>query len=105
FAHPDGDHLTLLNAYHAYKGAERAGEDMKKWCHEHFLSYRHLTSADNVRAQLKRIMETHNIELVSTPFENKEYYVNIRRALLAGFFMQVAMRESGSNPNSKVYKT
>ncbi|KAL2160298.1 hypothetical protein VTH06DRAFT_1471 [Thermothelomyces fergusii] len=103
FAHPDGDHLTLLNAYHAYKGAERAGEDMKKWCHEHFLSYRHLSSADNVRAQLKRIMETHNIQLISTPFEDKNYYVNIRRALLAGFFMQVAMRESGGN--SKVYKT
>ena len=102
FAHPDGDHLTLLNAYHAYKGAEQQGDDVKKWCHEHFLSYRHLSSADNVRAQLKRIMETHDIQLVSTPFQDKEYYVNIRRALLAGFFMQVAMRESS---NSKVYKT
>ncbi|KAK4205703.1 P-loop containing nucleoside triphosphate hydrolase protein [Triangularia verruculosa] len=102
FAHPDGDHLTLLNAYHAYKGAEQNGEDVKKWCHEHFLSYRHLSSADNVRAQLKRIMETNEIELVSTPFNNKEYYTNIRRALLAGFFMQVAMKESS---NSKIYKT
>ncbi|KAK4465983.1 P-loop containing nucleoside triphosphate hydrolase protein [Cladorrhinum samala] len=102
FAHPDGDHLTLLNAYHAYKGAEQNGEDVKKWCHEHFLSYRHLSSADNVRAQLKRIMEVNEIELISTPFQDKDYYVNIRRALLAGFFMQVAMRESS---NSKVYKT
>lgn len=102
FAHPDGDHLTLLNAYHAYKGAEQNGEDVKKWCHEHFLSYRHLSSADNVRAQLKRIMETNEIELISTPFQNKDYYINIRRALLAGFFMQVAMRESS---NSKIYKT
>ncbi|KAK4190325.1 putative Pre-mRNA-splicing factor ATP-dependent RNA helicase PRP43 [Podospora australis] len=102
FAHPDGDHLTLLNAYHAYKGAEQSGEDTKRWCHEHFLSFRHLQSADNVRAQLKRIMETHDIELVSTPFQNKDYYTNIRRALVAGFFMQVAMRESS---NSKVYKT
>ena len=24
FAHIDGDHLTLLNAYHAYKQSERA---------------------------------------------------------------------------------
>ncbi|KAK4226997.1 putative Pre-mRNA-splicing factor ATP-dependent RNA helicase PRP43 [Podospora fimiseda] len=102
FAHPDGDHLTLLNAYHAYKGAEQNGEDVKNWCHEHFLSFRHLSSADNVRAQLKRIMEVNEIELISTPFQNKDYYTNIRRALLAGFFMQVAMRESS---NSKVYKT
>lgn len=102
FAHPDGDHLTLLNAYHAFKGAEQSERDVKTWCHEHFLSFRHLSSADNVRSQLRRIMETHDIELVSTPFSDKNYYTNIRRALLAGFFMQVAMRESS---NSKVYKT
>lgn len=102
FAHPDGDHLTLLNAYHAFKGAENQGQDAKKWCHEHFLSYRHLTSADNVRKQLLNIMSTHGLELMSTPFSDKNYYVNIRRALLTGFFMQVAMRES---TNSKVYKT
>ncbi|KAK0634658.1 P-loop containing nucleoside triphosphate hydrolase protein [Bombardia bombarda] len=102
FAHPDGDHLTLLNAYHAFKGAEQSGGDPKQWCHEHFLSFRHLSSADNVRAQLKRIMETHDIELISTSFQDKNYYTNIRRALLAGFFMQVAMRESSNN---KVYKT
>ncbi|KAB5582364.1 P-loop containing nucleoside triphosphate hydrolase protein [Coniochaeta sp. 2T2.1] len=102
FAHPDGDHLTLLNAYHAFKGAENSGQDPKKWCHEHFLSYRHLQSADNVRKQLLNIMESHGLELMSTPFNDKNYYVNIRRALLAGFFMQVAMRES---TNSKVYKT
>ncbi|CRK37483.1 hypothetical protein BN1708_001504 [Verticillium longisporum] len=58
-------------------------------------------SADNVRAQLKRIMETHEVELMSTPFEDKNYYNNIRRAMLAGFFMQVAFRES----SGKVYRT
>ncbi|EOO03658.1 putative pre-mrna splicing factor atp-dependent rna helicase prp43 protein [Phaeoacremonium minimum UCRPA7] len=101
FAHPEGDHLTLLNAYHAFKGKMTQGEDMKKWCHEHFLSQRHLTTADDVRSQLKRIMETHGVELISTPFEDKNYYTNIRRALLAGFFMQVAMKEA----NGKTYRT
>ncbi|KAK2735394.1 pre-mRNA splicing factor ATP-dependent RNA helicase prp43 [Colletotrichum kahawae] len=102
FSHPEGDHLTLLNAYHAFKGQSNVvGSDPKKWCHEHFLSFRHLSSADNVRAQLKRIMETHGLELVSTPFEDKNYYTNIRRALLSGFFMQVAMKES----SGKVYRT
>ncbi|KAL0941156.1 pre-mRNA splicing factor ATP-dependent RNA helicase prp43 [Colletotrichum truncatum] len=102
FSHPEGDHLTLLNAYHAFKGqANVPGSDAKKWCHEHFLSFRHLSSADNVRSQLKRIMEKHDLELVSTPFEDKNYYTNIRRALLSGFFMQVAMKES----SGKVYRT
>jgi pre-mRNA-splicing factor ATP-dependent RNA helicase DHX15/PRP43 len=102
FSHPDGDHLTLLNAYHAFKGQSTSNPNAaKQWCHEHFLSFRHLSSADNVRAQLKRIMETHGLELVSTPFEDKNYYTNIRRALLAGFFMQVAMKET----SGKVYRT
>lgn len=100
FAHPDGDHLTLLNLYHAFKGEQNKGTDMKAWCHEHFCSLRHLTSADHVRAQLKRIMETHGIELMSTDFNDKNYYTNIRRALVAGFFMQVAMKDT-----SKSYTT
>ena len=101
FAHPDGDHLTMLNVYHAFKGPE-AQADPKGWCHKHFLSLRALQSADNVRTQLKRIMETHEIELVSTPFEDKNYYSNIRRALVAGFFMQVAKREGNGG---KTYVT
>ena len=36
---------------------------------------------------------THEIELMSTPFEDKKYYENIRKALVSGFFMQVAKRE------------
>lgn len=93
FAHPDGDHLTLLNVYHAFKGPE-AQENPKQWCHDHFLSLRSLQSADNVRMQLLRIMERQELEMVSTPFEDKKYYENIRRALCAGFFMQIAKKDS-----------
>jgi len=100
FAHPDGDHLTLLNVYHAFKGAE-AQANPRQWCHDHFLSLRSLQSADNVRLQLKRIMEREELELMSTPFEDKKYYENIRRALVSGFFMQVAKKEA----NGKTYTT
>ena len=100
FAHPDGDHLTMLNVYHAFKGPQAQG-DTKKWCYDHFLSLRALQSADNVRMQLKRIMEREELELVSAPFGDKNYYNNIRRALVAGFFMQVAKKEA----SGKTYKT
>ena len=46
-------------------------------------------------------MERSEIELVSTPFEDKKYYENIRRALVSGFFMQVAKREG----SGKTYTT
>lgn len=100
FAHQDGDHLTMLNVYHAFK-SPAAQENPKQWCHDHFLSYRALQQADNVRLQLKRIMEREEVELISTPFEDKKYYENIRRALVAGFFMQVAKRDS----SGKTYVT
>jgi pre-mRNA-splicing factor ATP-dependent RNA helicase DHX15/PRP43 len=100
FAHPDGDHLTLLNVYHAFKSPD-AQENPKQWCHDHFLSYRALQQADDVRLQLCRIMEREELELMSTPFEDKSYYTNIRRALVSGFFMQVAKRES----SGKTYTT
>ena len=50
FAHADGDHLTLLNAYHAYKESGSS----KDWCFDNFLNYRTLQSADAVRQQLER---------------------------------------------------
>lgn len=99
FAHPEGDHLTMLNVYHAFK-TPTAQENPKQWCYDHFLSLRSLQSADNVRLQLQRLCEVHEIELVSTKFEDKNYYTNIRRALVAGFFMQVAKKE-----NNKTYVT
>ncbi|KAH0607672.1 uncharacterized protein H6S33_002706 [Morchella sextelata] len=100
FAHPDGDHLTMLNVYHAFKSTE-AQENPSDWCYNHFLSLRSLQSADNVRSQLAKIMERNELELVSTPFEDKNYYTNIRRALVSGFFMQVAKKTA----NGKQYVT
>jgi pre-mRNA-splicing factor ATP-dependent RNA helicase DHX15/PRP43 len=100
FAHQDGDHLSLLNVYHAFKSPQ-AQLNLKQWCHDHFLSLRALQSADNVRLQLKTIMERLELELLSTPFEDKKYYENIRRALVSGFFMQVAKKE----PTGKTYTT
>lgn len=91
FAHPDGDHLTMLNVYHAFKTPE-AHASPSQWCYDHFLSLRSLQSADNVRNQLQRIMERNGLEITSTPFEDKNYYNNIRKAMVAGFFMQVAKK-------------
>ncbi|KAK9352125.1 P-loop containing nucleoside triphosphate hydrolase protein [Lipomyces doorenjongii] len=93
FRHVDGDHLTLLNVYHAFKSPE-AQYNPAQWCYDHFLSLRSLQSADNVRLQLKRIMEKNDLDLISTPFEDPNYYTNVRRALTSGFFMQVAKKSS-----------
>ena len=89
FAHADGDHLTLLNAFHAWK---QNGED-SNWAWDNFLNQRSLKSADSVRNQLVRICQRLGVNLVSTDFRDKAYYPNIRKALLAGFFSQVGHLE------------
>uniref|UniRef100_A0A2N9IM34 RNA helicase n=1 Tax=Fagus sylvatica TaxID=28930 RepID=A0A2N9IM34_FAGSY len=89
FGHIDGDHLTLLNVYHAYK---QNNEDTS-WCYENFVNHRALKAADNVRQQLVRIMARFNLKLCSTDFNSRDYYINIRKAMLAGYFMQVAHLE------------
>ncbi|KAI3487489.1 hypothetical protein L1887_48593 [Cichorium endivia] len=102
FAHPDGDHLTLLNVYHAYKTNCRDNKTAADWCWQNYLSHRALMQADNVRSQLQRLMERHNLDLVSTSFEDKRYYTNIQMAIACGFFMQVAHRAGG---NKKAFQT
>ncbi|CAL9230322.1 unnamed protein product [Arabidopsis halleri] len=89
FAHIDGDHLTLLNVFHAFLQNNQDSD----WCYEKFINYRAMKSAVSVREQLVRIMSRFQIKLCSPGFNSRDYYVNIRKALLAGYFMQVAHLE------------
>lgn len=52
-----------------------------------------MKQADEVRNQLSRIMDRLSIPRNSTDFSSKDYYINIRKALLNGYFMQVAHLE------------
>ncbi|KAK9747585.1 hypothetical protein RND81_02G001800 [Saponaria officinalis] len=89
FGHIDGDHLTLLNVYHAFK----QNQEDTNWCYENFINFRAMKSAENVRMQLERIMVRFNLKCCSTNFNSRDYYINIRKAMLAGYFMQVAHLE------------
>ncbi|CAE8584844.1 unnamed protein product [Polarella glacialis] len=97
FAHLDGDHLTLLNVFHAYKQYTTEGADPAQFCYDNYINARSMKSAESVREQLKRTMERLNLPMVSTDFRDKEYYPNIRRCLVAGFFMQVAHLEKSGH--------
>ncbi|KAF5931464.1 hypothetical protein HYC85_032337 [Camellia sinensis] len=70
------------------------------WCYENFINHRALKSADNARQQLAWIMvRAVRIDADQCGFSRSggflhspslDYYINIRKAMLAGFFMQVA---------------
>ncbi|GJE93624.1 ATP-dependent RNA helicase [Phanerochaete sordida] len=92
FTVPDGDHLTLLNVFNNYQ--RNKGD--RQWPWNNYLSARALMQAENVRAQLERTMERYEVALVSTQDERK-LYTNVRKALVCGYFMQVAHREGEKN--------
>ncbi|CAN3374492.1 hypothetical protein DIURU_004722 [Diutina rugosa] len=96
FAHPDGDHLTFINVYYEFDQGEAQQVGQHQWCRDNFLNYRSLQSARNVRQQLRRLMERYDLELNSIPFDDPNYSSSIRQALVAGMFMQVAKKKSGS---------
>jgi pre-mRNA-splicing factor ATP-dependent RNA helicase DHX15/PRP43 len=69
-----------------------ADQHDKNWTWQNYLSARALAQADNVRSQLLRTMERFDIDLVSTS-DQRSFYTNIQKALVCGFFMQVAHKE------------
>ena len=93
FSHIDGDHLTLLNVYHAWL---KNGKD-QRWAYDMYINQRSMTSAESVRTQLERIMKRLKLPLVSPNFDGADYYESIKKCMLAGFFMHVAhLEKSGS---------
>ena len=86
FAHPDGDHATLLNAYYSFV---EAGSN-RDWAYENFINFRSITSAVHVRNQLERILDRLEVPRSSMDYSDPDYSRNIRRCLSAGGFMQVA---------------
>ncbi len=97
FAHADGDHLTLLNAYSAYAALPKG--DKKQWCWDNFINERSMQSAENVRKQLTGIMNKLQLPLVTTDRRgNGSFdYANVRLALTSGMFMQVAYKQKQGN--------
>lgn len=82
--------MVLLRKRFSHNGP--ADKHDKNWAWTNYLSLRALQQADNVRAQLQRNMERFDIELVSLS-DQKKLFVNIRQALVCGFFMQIAHKE------------
>ncbi|XP_054937056.1 putative pre-mRNA-splicing factor ATP-dependent RNA helicase DHX32 isoform X2 [Physeter macrocephalus] len=99
FLHPEGDHFTLTNIYKAYQDMALNSSSehcVEKWCHDHFLNCSALRMADVIRAELLEIIKRIELPYTEPAFGSKENTVNIRKALLSGYFMQIARDVDGS---------
>ncbi|CEP21485.1 K12820 pre-mRNA-splicing factor ATP-dependent RNA helicase DHX15/PRP43 [Cyberlindnera jadinii] len=92
FADQSGDFVTLLNVFDEFLRVKTEEGGLQKWCRDNFVSYRTLNQAVNIRKQLVRLMENFDIPLISTSQDESKFNRRITRALLGGFFMQVAIK-------------
>lgn len=86
FYQPEGDHLTLLAVYEAWKHNKFSNP----WCYENFLHARSLRRAQDVRKQILQIMDRHKLDLMSAG----KNYNKVRKALVSGFFHHAAKKDA-----------
>ncbi|XP_047458334.1 putative pre-mRNA-splicing factor ATP-dependent RNA helicase DHX32 isoform X2 [Mugil cephalus] len=97
FQHPEGDHFTLINIYKAFKQCQQDARcNVEKWCQDLYLNHAALLMADALRAELTDTLKRIELPISVPAFGSRTNTVNIKRALLAGFFMQVARDVDGS---------
>ncbi|XP_067996295.1 putative pre-mRNA-splicing factor ATP-dependent RNA helicase DHX32 isoform X2 [Melanerpes formicivorus] len=100
FSHPAGDHFTLINIFNAFKEATANSANQyysnEKWCRHYFLSCSALKMAEIIRAELVEIMKRIELPVSEPHFGSKENTLNIKKALLSGYFMHIARDVDGS---------
>ncbi|KAL7372458.1 hypothetical protein ABVT39_016929 [Epinephelus coioides] len=97
FQHPEGDHFTLINIYNAFKQSQREQYfTAEKWCQDYFLDHSALKRAEAIRSELTDTLNRIELPISEPSFGTKTNTHNIKRALLAGFFMQIARDVDGS---------
>ncbi|KAF0682799.1 Aste57867_25098 [Aphanomyces stellatus] len=85
FHQPEGDQLTLLAVYDAWKHSKFSNP----WCYENFIQARAIRRAQDVRKQLLSILDRFKMEVVSAG----KNYNKIRRAIVSGYFANTAKKD------------
>uniref|UniRef100_A0A7M4ES25 Putative pre-mRNA-splicing factor ATP-dependent RNA helicase DHX32 n=1 Tax=Crocodylus porosus TaxID=8502 RepID=A0A7M4ES25_CROPO len=70
--------------------------DVEKWCRDYFLNCSALRMAEVIRAELADIIKCIELPISKPDFGSKENILNIKKALLSGYFMQIARDVDGS---------
>ena len=85
FHQSEGDHLTLLCVYNAWKNNNFSST----WCFENFFQQRSLKRAQDIRKQMLGIMDRHKLDVLSCGKNT----VKVQKAICSGFFRNVAKRD------------
>lgn len=108
FSVMEGDFLTLLNIFNSFILNEKS----ESWCNEHYLNYRSLSRAAEIRNLLKKYLEYYNIPLKSIGQHSESFDV-LLQCIVFGYFANgaqlqgdgsyKAIRNQNSKYNVKLY--
>ncbi len=110
FKDPASDFITLLNIWNAYKAAEKklkSRSRLKKFCQDHFLSFKRMREWNEIHSQIIKILKEHHIKgekKISIPkgtkgMKSKEFeiggavYIALHKALLTGYLSSIAHKK------------
>ena len=82
FASSEGDHITYLKIFRAFKSAQ----DQREWCLQNFVNLRQMRFAVEVRKQLMELCRKEDIPVQSAGNQTEP----VRKALAQGLFTNVA---------------
>jgi ATP-dependent RNA helicase DHX8/PRP22 len=85
FHQPEGDHLSLLAVYNAWKQNQYSAG----WCMENFIQVRSMRRAQDIRKQLFGIMDRYKQKIISCG----NNYDLVRKAICAGYFRHTAKKD------------
>ena len=81
---PEGDHLTLLAVYNAWKNSKFSSP----WCFENFVHVRSLKRCQDIRKQMLGIMDRLQLNVVSCG----KNVMKVQKAICSGFFRNAARK-------------
>jgi len=97
------DFIALLNIWHSFQKTvrrRRSWNEVKKFCHNHFLSFRRMREWQDVYRQIMRILADHAIRPAQpsrSPAEvddlGNSRYAAIHQSILCGFLSNIAMKK------------
>ena len=110
FRDPSSDFITLLNIWNAYQAARKklkSRSKLKKYCQDHFLSFKRLWEWNDIHHQIVRILDEHQITGKNNPISNTgtrgmkaktfeiggPLYIALHQSLLSGYLANIAHKK------------
>ena len=97
FKDPRSDFITLLNIwtrYHHHQTVRKTNSQMRKYCRQHFLSYRRMREWQDIYRQVRQILKEYRLGGKTGRIEDEDLrYEVIHKAVLSGFLSNIDLRK------------